>query len=175
MSASAGTLAAVALWLNRRVLAELFRWKPAWIVWGLGSALVLYGAFWLGDSLARSMFDFAPEQVGRIYGLRAGRSPWRIGLLLFFLIGPAEEIYWRGFLQRTLEIRLSGALSGWLVAASVYGLIHVWALNFMLFMAALLCGLFWGLLFYWTRNLWPGMISHAVWDVMIFLLLPIGG
>ena len=33
--------------------------------------------------------------------------------------------------------------------------------------------LFWGLLFHWTRSLWPGMISHAVWDVTVFLLLPI--
>lgn len=175
MAASAGGLAVIALWLGRDRAADLLRWKPSWILWGLGSALVLYVAFWLGDQLARMIFEFAPEQVGRIYGLRAGQSSWRIGLLLFFLIGPAEEIYWRGFLQRMLEARLPGALTGWLAAALIYGMVHVWALNFMLFMAALLCGLFWGLLFYWTRNLWPGMISHAVWDVMVFLLLPIAG
>ncbi len=43
----------------------------------------------------------------------------------------------------------------------------------MLFMAAAICGLYWGLVFYTTRSLWPGIISHAVWDVFVFLVAPI--
>lgn len=174
MTGAAGGLALIALTLNRGRLGTLFRWKTSWIVWGLGSAAALYMVFWMGDFLARQVFAFAPEQIGGIYGLRAGESQLKIGLLLFFLIGPAEEIYWRGFLQNSLQKGLSTPLVGWLVAAFIYAFVHIWAFNFILLMAALLCGLFWGLLFYWTRNLWPGIISHAVWDVFVFLILPIG-
>jgi len=173
MAAAAGGLATVALILNRGRLGALFGWKTSWIVWGVGSALALYLVFWLGDFFARLFFDFAPAQIGGIYGLRAGESPIKIGLLLFFVIGPAEEIYWRGFLQGSLQRQLPSRLAGWAAAALIYAFVHIWALNFILFMAALLCGLFWGLLFYWTRNLWPGIISHAVWDVLVFLILPI--
>jgi len=174
MTGAAGGLAAVSLILNRYRLGTLFSWRASWIVWGLASAVALYLIFWMGDFFARRIFAFAPEQIGGIYGLRAGESPWKIGLLLFFLIGPAEEVYWRGFLQNSLQKRLSTPLAGWLAAAFIYAFVHIWAFNFILLMAALLCGLFWGLLFYWTRNLWPGIISHAVWDLFVFLILPIG-
>lgn len=174
MTGAAGGLALIALILNRGRLGVLFSWNASWIAWGVGSALALYLVFWLGDFFARQVFAFAPEQIGGIYGLRAGESELKIGLLLFFLIGPAEEIYWRGFLQNSLQKRLSTPLVGWLAAAFIYAFVHIWAFNFILFMAALICGLFWGLLFYWTRNLWPGIISHAVWDVFVFLILPIG-
>jgi membrane protease YdiL (CAAX protease family) len=43
----------------------------------------------------------------------------------------------------------------------------------MLFLAALICGLFWGALFKRYRSVWPVLISHALWDVAIFLLFPI--
>ncbi|MGD8867746.1 MAG: type II CAAX endopeptidase family protein [Gemmatimonadales bacterium] len=174
MTGAAGGLAVVSLVLNRGNLGPLFSWRASWIVWGLCSAAALYLVFWVGDFFARQFFAFAPEQIGGIYGLRAGESPLKIGLLLFFVIGPAEEIYWRGFLQNSLQKRLSTPLAGWLAAGLIYAFVHIWAFNFILLMAALLCGLFWGLLFYLTRNLWPGIISHAVWDVFVFLILPIG-
>lgn len=52
--------------------------------------------------------------------------------------------------------------------------VHLWAFNFILLEAALLWGLFWGLLFYCTRSLWPRIISHAVWGLVVSLILPIG-
>ena len=40
--------------------------------------------------------------------------------------------------------------------------------------AAGLCGLFWGLLYMRTRSVWPGLVSHALWDLVIFVLAPVG-
>jgi membrane protease YdiL (CAAX protease family) len=41
-------------------------------------------------------------------------------------------------------------------------------------MAALVCGAFWGLLFiYNKKNITALIISHAVWDVMVFIVVPI--
>jgi membrane protease YdiL (CAAX protease family) len=64
-------------------------------------------------------------------------------------------------------------LVGLVIAAAIYTLVHVWSFNLMLIAAAGLCGAFWGLLFAVTGNVWPCIISHAVWDVVIFILLPI--
>ncbi len=38
--------------------------------------------------------------------------------------------------------------------------------------AAFVCGLFWGPMMWKSRSLRPGMISHAVWDLGIFVLSP---
>ena len=98
--------------------------------------------------------------------------PWLIGVLLLLLIGPGEELFWRGYVQQTMMQRWQPWMA-WLIAAAVYAVVHVWAFNFMLFMAALICGLFWGSMYWKYRSVWPGIISHALWDVAIFVVWPI--
>ena len=39
--------------------------------------------------------------------------------------------------------------------------------------AVLICGVFWALLYRHFKSVWPGVISHAVWDAMIFIVIPI--
>ena len=56
--------------------------------------------------------------------------------------------------------------------ASVYALVHVVSLNPMLILAAAVCGLYWGLLFQREQNLIPLIISHSLWDVLIFVFFP---
>ncbi len=88
------------------------------------------------------------------------------------VIGPAEEIFWRGFAQRRMQLAF-GPAKGFLVTTAVYALVHIWAFNFMLLMAALICGLFWGWMYLHFKSVWPGLISHAVWDLFIFIIIPI--
>ena len=97
--------------------------------------------------------------------------------LLLFLIGPAEEFFWRGYVQRTLGKLLPGEHASdhaFLLTAAVYALVHVWSFNFMLVMAALTAGLVWGLV-YRLRPAWlPALVvSHAVWDALVFIIIPI--
>jgi len=149
-----------------------FRAQHIWL--GLASAAALYGLFAAGEALATRMFDFAGGEIADVYARRAGMSRLRIALLLFFVIGPGEELFWRGFVQHRFAERW-GTMGGWLAGALVYAAVHIWALNLMLVLAAGLCALVWGALYARTRSLWPGIISHAVWDVAIFVLLPLGG
>ena len=88
-----------------------------------------------------------------------------------FLIGPAEEIYWHGFVQRRLVGRYGGR-AGVLGTAAVYALVHAVSLNPMLILAAGVCGLYWGLLYQREQNLIPLIISHSLWDLLIFVLFP---
>jgi hypothetical protein len=172
MTTTAFLLAAASLVLDRKSTGGLYTFKPRFILTGLLAAAFLYAAFWVGHFISTKMLPFAASQVDSIYTLRAGQNPWLIAALLFFIIGPGEEIFWRGFVQKRLSKKY-GVFVGFIVAAAVYTLVHVGSLNLMLIAAAGLCGAFWGLLFAATGNLWPCIISHAVWDVVIFILLPI--
>ena len=129
--------------------------------------------FWLGHFVSVRILPFAASQIGSIYDIRKEHNPSLIAALLMFLIGPRrEEIFWRGFVQHKLAKRYNPWL-GLVAATALYTAVHIPSLNFMLISAAALCGLFWGLLYLRTKSLWPCIISHAVWDITIFILLPI--
>ena len=171
MSLSAIFLISSALYSQRETLSEIYIFKPSYIFIGLAGAFVLYMVFMLGNFLATKLFSFAQGQVNRIYDLRNQSTPLVVGVLVF-LIGSAEEVFWRGFVQQSTVKRL-GPVKGYLAASVLYALVHIWSFNFMLVMASLVCGLFWGLIYLRYRSLWPAIISHVVWDLFIFVLLPI--
>lgn len=139
---------------------------------GLISAAVLYGIFGLADSLAPLLLPFAQREVLGIYDIKQQADPTIILLLLIFVTSPAEELFWRGFLQRFLVSRLGGVW-GLLLAAGLYAAVHVVSGNFMLVATALTAGLFWGLLYQMTNSLLICIISHSFWTVAIFVLWPL--
>ncbi len=135
-------------------------------------AVVLWGVFWLGDKVSQWMFSFARPQVDNIYEMKDGTSAWTIGILLLLIIGPAEELFWRGFVQRRMAQRW-GAWYGFLLCTLCYTAIHVWSGNLMLLAAAGVCGCCWGLLYYFFPKQLPAIvISHALWDVAAFVVFP---
>ncbi len=168
---SASLLAAVGLIFSRRQMKALFTFKIRHLWVGIVSALALYGIFWVGKEAANFLFSFAPGQIASVYATRTQLDTALIGLFLLFLMGPAEEIYWHGFVQRRLVDRY-GANIGVLGTALIYALVHAVSLNPMLILAAGVCGLFWGLLYQYEQNLIPVIISHSLWDVLIFVLFP---
>ena len=76
------------------------------ILIGIALAAVLWGVFWLGEFFSTLLFDFARGQVDSIYGMKEGENPVILTLLMLFIIGPAEEIFWRGCIQKSLSDRL---------------------------------------------------------------------
>ena len=142
------------------------------LLWGVLSALCLYGIFMLGNAVSKAVFPFAAKQVGGIYAKGDGTPGWVIGLVLFFITSPSEEIFWRGFLQKKLMQRF-GEPQGWILAAVIYAGVHISSLNFMLIGAAGVAGLFWGLLYWRLGTLWPVVISHAIWTCLAFAVAPI--
>lgn len=172
MTISGCILLTFAITIDRSWLADI---KVSWsgLLLGIALALALWGIFWIGDKVATWMFPFARPQVDTIYGMKESQSEWVIGLLLLFVIGPAEEIFWRGFVQRGIGVR-STANVAFVVTLLIYGLVHIWKFNFMLIMAALVCGLVWGLAYrLWPKQLFALIVSHAVWDTLVFVVWPI--
>ena len=170
ISFSATTLAILSIWLQPDVIKKL-RFDGKALVIGLLSAALLYIIFWLAKLISTALFPYAAHQIGGIYDKGAGTPMWVIALLLFFITGPSEEIYWRGFLQHNL-MRRFGGWQGWLLTTAIYAGVHIWSLNFMLIGAAGVAGAFWGAMYWRLNNLAPVIISHALWSAFIFAVFP---
>jgi hypothetical protein len=141
------------------------------ILIGLGSAIVLYLVFFAGNQLSRLLFDFAGEGIANVYAFKGDAEGLRIGLLMLLVIGPGEELLWRGFLQRHFENRL-GKWKGFFVATIIYTGVHVFTGNIMLILAALVAGLFWGWMYMKYKSMVMNVVSHTAWDIAVFLILP---
>lgn len=163
-------------------------WKQRWqnrigglkyiigqILLGIALAIILWGIFWVGDKLSQWMFpSFARAQVNSIYSIKDGFNPHTVGLLLLLLIGPAEEIFWRGYVQEKLQRSFSKTWIGAVVGIALYTAIHIPSCNFMLIVAAGVCGVVWGGLYWWKPQWFPALLlSHALWDAAVFVWFPI--
>lgn len=141
------------------------------ILLGIFSALVLYGIFFAGNTASRILFPFADSGIAQVYGFKQGASVLRIALLMGLIIGPGEELFWRGYLQRFWQSRF-GRIPGFAASVLLYTLIHSASGNLMLILAAGVCGLFWGALYLRYRSVVILIVSHTLWDLMVFLILP---
>ena len=143
------------------------------IVTGVLLATALWGVFWLGEFFSTLLFDFARPQVDLIYGMKEGENPWILTLLMLFIIGPAEEIFWRGYLQKNFTKRWNPDVA-FIVTTLMYSLVHISKFNFMLIMAAMVAGIVWGLAYrFFPEKLGAIIISHALWDCAVFIWFPI--
>jgi len=170
-------LSGLALFLDSRcretVRLDILSRPARKILWGVVSAAALYLVFVAAGALAEKMFPQAGREIGRVYALKAGVSSGRILLSLLLVIGPGEEVFWRAFLQGRAQT-LWGGRSGWLAASALYSAVHLGSGNPLLVGAAAVGGLFWGYLYLRYRSILLNAVSHTLWDVLIFLIRPVG-
>lgn len=175
LAASTVLLAGMAFLFDGAALKSLLR--PRWpavilsICGGLAAAMLLYGAFFIGRATLLWLFPWGHSLIGSIYDLGDGVSAWQIALLLLFVVGPCEEIFWRGYVQRRLQ-----AAYGWrgvVMTCCIYAGVHVASGNPVLIVAALVCGIFWGALFALSDNLAVNVVSHGIWAAAAFAVVPL--
>jgi CAAX protease family protein len=163
MTATGLTLGALALMFDRE--ARRVRIGSREAAFGLVSAAGLYAIFRAGDALARQLMPRGAEEIGDVYALRALRPPDELALRLGLVIGPAEELFWRGFVQ---------ARAGFVPATALYGGAHLVTENATLVGAATVAGAYWGFLRALGVPLGALVVSHVAWDIWIFLVAPTG-
>ena len=172
MSASAIILITLSIFFDGNWLKNL-RFTAKNILLGVAIAFVLWCVFYIGDKVSQLMFDFARPEVDAIYTLKSESENWIIGFTLLFLIGPAEELFWRGFIQAKLS-DIYNPDAAFIITVATYTIVHIWSFNFMLVMAAMVAGGVWGLIYrfkpQWLTAL---VISHSLWDVAAFVLFPL--
>jgi uncharacterized protein len=144
-------------------------WRKTGI--GLLSAFLLYVVFFIGNYLSRKWFNFAGQGIEDVYKFKGDATGIRIAFLMILVIGPGEELFWRGYLQRKLSLK-TGKWAGLIIGLLLYTGVHIFTGNFMLIMAALICGFFWGWIYLKYNSMLINVISHTIWDIVVFLLLP---
>jgi uncharacterized protein len=142
------------------------------LVTGLASAAGLYAVFQVGDRLARRLLPRGGEEISSVYELRElGRSA-ELAARLGLVIGPAEELFWRGFVNARLARRL-GRWPGAAAGSLAYAGAHVATGNFTLFGAAGVAGAYWSALAAAGMPMGALIVSHTAWDLLTFLAAPI--
>lgn len=149
------------------------RLRPRWGDPGLGlaSAVVLHAGarafLWAGcGGLSAALCD----PLASMYA----RFPTRAlfpALVLGLLVAPAEELFWRGFVQERLALRLGR----WPAVAVATGLAVALALASgepLLALATAPTHAAWGALAAWRRSLVPSLLSHSVWTVLVASVAP---
>ncbi|MGB8645357.1 MAG: CPBP family intramembrane glutamic endopeptidase [Anaerolineae bacterium] len=163
------TLGSLALVAEPRLRRPRFGWSDLWL--GLGSAGVLYVIFQIGDRLARWLLPQGASQIDSIYQLRRLRSKPELAARLMLVIGPAEELFWHGFVEKRL-IQRYGMIPGAALGTLFYGSVHLASGNLTLIGAASVAGAFWGALAALGVPLTALIVSHIAWDIIIFLVAP---
>jgi membrane protease YdiL (CAAX protease family) len=138
---------------------------------GLASAATLYATFQVGDRFARRFVPGGDRQIRDIYALRELRPRGEIAARLLAVVAPAEELFWRGLVQAALMGRL-GRFRGAAAGAASYAGVHAVTGNITLMGAAGVAGVHWAALYALGVPLGALIVSHAAWDVWIFLLQP---
>ncbi len=172
MTAATALLGTATLILQRRSLGRLFRADRRLVLVGAAHAVFLYGLSRLGVWIMATFFGWVMPQIQAIYATRSQMDARLIATLLVLVIAPGEEIFWRGLVLDKLLVAYPRRLA-LVLGVALYCLVHVWALNPMLLVAALVLGAHWSYLYFRYRSLVPGLVSHALWDVAIFVVLPV--
>ncbi|MEW8987914.1 MAG: CPBP family intramembrane glutamic endopeptidase [Bacillus sp. (in: firmicutes)] len=143
----------------------------SYLTLGVASGLGLFGLFWLGSFLIDLLNLPFANQISRLYSRYSPDLFWHY-LVLVLIIAPGEEIFWRGFIQKRLSqyfnVKLSISLS-----VLLYASVHLYSGEFILVLAAIIAGMAWSALYAWKRSMPLVIVSHIVFDLLLFVFLPL--
>ena len=158
-------IGAYAVVVQRAELEDLLRPTVADVTIGVVGAGVLYGVFWAGNAVLHRWLPGVATQVDDLYDVRSVRRPARLPIAaVLLLVGPCEELFWRGLVQERV---------GFVVALAGYAAVHLWERKAVLVLAAVVGGAFWGAIFTWRGTLVAPLVSHALWDLAVVLWRPL--
>lgn len=143
------------------------------ILYGLLSGIILYAIFFIGDLLIDwlQLKDLAKD-VKKLYRTFGPTSMWHY-LVLFAIIIPGEEIFWRGYVQKRLDdFKLQPSLIV-LLSAILYTLPMLYSQNLALVVAGAGAGLGWAILYQWKKSLPLVIVSHLVFDCILLIIFPL--
>jgi membrane protease YdiL (CAAX protease family) len=173
----------VPFWPALVVLAALSWWaawhpflparlRPTWRLGAMGavSGLGLYALSCAGAVVARQTPLWAGVQ--EVTDLARGVPLAVAALLVVAVTSPAEEVLWRAAVFARATRRLG---PGWRPVAATTGLyaaVVAFSGYLVLPLAALACGAVWARQRQVTGSLVPGVVSHALWALLLLLYVP---
>ncbi len=138
------------------------------IIKGLGSGFALYGLFYIGFNVFRTLVAGGTSNVY----LYRSELPLFVPAMLLLVTSFCEEFFWRHYVQTRISERYG--FKGILLTTALYSAIHLPTMNMPLVAAAFIAGLAWGLLYRHTGSLPLVVFSHIAWTELIFVFRPLG-
>lgn len=148
---------------------QLSTWK--YLIFGIGYGTIIYGFVKLGALILGFINADFTNDLAKFLEVYGPNNIFHY-LMLIFIIAIGEEMFWRGYVQQqlkrfispmwavivtTLLFSLSIAISGFIPGA----------------LAAIVAGLIWGTLYEWKKSLPLIIVSHVVFVLLLFLVLPL--
>ena len=172
-----------AVGINHVIMLPLALWtlgdaRREWL--RLNARVLLLGAFWGGFLLAGTFatllflrwLDPALYATAMAPMSMKDKVPaWLAISLLLIPIIPGEEIVWRGAVMLPLVQRW-GSVAGVSVAAIMFTCAHLMLGSGSLLFAAMVLGVFWGIVTLFTRSLLAAVLCHLIWDLVMLFFWP---
>ncbi|MFC7685604.1 CPBP family intramembrane glutamic endopeptidase [Ureibacillus sp. GCM10028918] len=146
---------------------------PTWqyLLFGIGYGTILYGIVRLGDFLITKLNGTTEKTITSFLETYGPNNIWHY-LLLIFIIVIGEELFWRGYVQQYLKKWVSPKAA--VLITSILFALSVAISGFWLgVLMAFIAGLVWGFLYEWKKSLPLIIVSHVVFILLLFMILPI--
>jgi membrane protease YdiL (CAAX protease family) len=175
-------LACGLIWLRRERLADIGlkrpqSWPRAFLV-GIVVAVVAFVAIYFSEKAGYH------RDLSRFRALQ-GNLGLTLVVVVYVIIGAGfyEEFMYRGFLMQGLAMFFGGSRAAWSIACAIQGVLFGLSHAYQNPLGMLITGTFGTLLgvlvIVWPRNLWPAIVTHALFDasrsVLIYFQGPPGG
>jgi len=141
-----------------------------YIFLGVLTGLLLYFVFWLGFQAIQVLHLPFEKTIKKLYRWYSPHVFWQY-IALVLVAAPGEELFWRGFIQKTL-LKYFSPIWSILSAALLYASVNIYSGSLLLVFSAFFSGFVWGLLYFWKKSMPLVIVSHIIFDIMIFIILP---
>jgi uncharacterized protein len=131
----------------------------------------LYVLFLLGNFLLQIVDLPLKGTVSKLYKQMSPTEIWQY-IVLFLIIIPGEEIFWRGFILKRLLKHMNWILSI-VIATLLYTSVNIYSESSHLIIASMVAGILWSSLYVWKRSIPLLIVSHLVFDLLLLVLFPL--
>lgn len=141
------------------------------LTYGLFSGVILFVLFFLGNSLLHMIDLPLKGSVAKLYKQMSPTEIWQY-IVLFLIIIPGEELFWRGFILKRLlrKIKFGPSI---VISTLLYASVNIYSGSSHLILASIAAGLFWSSLYVWKRSIPLLIVSHIVFDLILLVLFPL--
>jgi uncharacterized protein len=137
---------------------------------GALTGFILFGFIWLGNQAIVTLDIPFERNIKQLYRWFAPSVFWEY-LALVLVAAPGEELFWRGFILNRL-LRYFNPIVSIFVGAFLYASVMFYSGEFILVLVTFICGLFWGALYLWKKSMPLVIVSHLIFDIMLFIVMP---
>ena len=166
---------ALAFWAHPRCLAGLATPTVGRVLRGVAGAVVMAIGTYVAYGIAATTAPDLVAQANVLYdALDAPPGRW-LALPVVALVVAAEEVVWRGLGVELVSAAGRPKWVVWAFALALYVVPQLVGGSVVLILLATVAGGVWTAQRLWEGNVVTPFVTHLVWDVIVFVLVPLDG